>query len=37
MNPNKVIELLKKKQFDRVIAVCEYEKTLKQSNLGEWL
>ena len=37
MNEKKVLELLKERQFERVIAVCEFELNMKQENLGEWL
>jgi len=36
MNPTKVIELLKEKQYARVIRVCEFEMSLTQSNLEDW-
>ncbi len=37
MNATKVIELLKQKQYTRVIAVCEYEKSLKQIDLSVFM
>jgi len=37
MNPNRVLELLKEKQYLRVIKACEFELNHKQIKLGEWL
>ena len=37
MNPKEILKVIETKQWDRIIAICQFEKNLKQIKLGEWL
>jgi len=37
MNETKVLQLLKNREFDRVIAICSYELKLKQTDLKKYM